>query len=56
VLLSETTKALVKEDLPDGVELLELGRHKLKDITSPERISQLVIKDLPSEFPPLKID
>jgi class 3 adenylate cyclase len=54
VLLSETTTALVKEDLPEGVALLDLGRHTLKDITSPERISQLVIKDLPSVFPPLK--
>ena len=54
VLLSETTSALVKGGLPEGVSLLDLGRHRLKDIHDPEHIRQLVIEVLPSEFPPLK--
>jgi hypothetical protein len=45
VLLSETTSALVRDELPQGVTLLDLGRHLLKDIHRPERISQLVIED-----------
>jgi WD40 repeat protein/class 3 adenylate cyclase len=53
VLLSETTTALVRDELPQGVSLLDLGRHLLKDIHRPERIHQLVIEGLPSEFPPL---
>jgi WD40 repeat protein/class 3 adenylate cyclase len=53
VLLSETTTALVQDELPDGVSLLDLGRHLLKDIHRPERICQLVLEGLPSEFPPL---
>jgi class 3 adenylate cyclase len=53
VLLSETTTALVQDELPQGVSLLDLGRHLLKDIHRPERISQLVIEGLPSSFPPL---
>jgi class 3 adenylate cyclase len=53
VLLSETTTALVMDDLPEGVELLDLGRHLLKDIRRPEHIRQLVIEGLPAEFPPL---
>ena len=53
VLLSETTTALVRDELPDGVSLLELGHHSLKDIDRPERIRQLVIEGLPAEFPPL---
>jgi WD40 repeat protein/class 3 adenylate cyclase len=53
VLLSETTTALVQDELPPGVSLLDLGRHLLKDIHRPERIHQLVIEGLPSEFPPL---
>jgi hypothetical protein len=40
--------------LPDGVSLLDLGRHRLKDMRDPEHIRQLVIEGLPSEFPPLK--
>ena len=54
VLLSETTAALVRDDLPEGTSLLDLGRHRLKDIDQPERIRQLVIQGLPSAFPPLK--
>lgn len=53
VLLSETTTALVRDELPKGVSLQELGHHYLKDIDRPERIRQLVIEGLPDEFPPL---
>ena len=53
VLLSATTAPLVRGELPEGVALLSLGRHRLKDMKYPERITQLVIEDLPSEFPPL---
>jgi ABC-type oligopeptide transport system substrate-binding subunit/class 3 adenylate cyclase/ABC-type transporter Mla MlaB component len=54
VLLSETTTALVRDELPDGVALLDLGRHRLKDMHRPERICQLSLDGLPCEFPPLK--
>ncbi len=54
VLLSETTAALLREGLPDGVTLLDLGLHRLKDMAFPEHIRQLIISGLPSEFPPLK--
>jgi len=54
VLLSETTAALVIDELPEGVSLLDLGRHRLKDVRRMERIRQLVIEELPNEFPPLK--
>lgn len=53
VLLSETTTALVQDELPGGVSLLDLGRHLLKDIHRPERIHQLIIAGLPCEFPAL---
>jgi WD40 repeat protein len=53
VLLSETTTALVQDELPAGVSLFDLGRHLLKDIHRPERICQLVLEGLPAEFPPL---
>ena len=54
VLLSETTAALVQDDLPEGVSIKDLGRHQLKDMRRPEPIHQLVIEGLPSDFPPLK--
>jgi class 3 adenylate cyclase len=54
VLLSSSTRELVEDDLPDGVSLRDLGSYRLKDIDRPERLSQLVIEGLPSEFPALK--
>jgi YVTN family beta-propeller protein len=54
VLLSRTTRELAEDDLPAGVTIRELGERRLKDLDRPERISQLVIEDLPSEFGELK--
>jgi predicted ATPase/class 3 adenylate cyclase len=48
VLLSQATRALVDADVRD------LGPHRLKDLSVPERIFQLEIDGLPSEFAPLK--
>src|SRR5262249_58946696 len=52
VLLSQATRELVEHELPDGVSVRDLGEHRLKDLTGPQRLSQLVIDRLPSEFPP----
>jgi predicted ATPase/class 3 adenylate cyclase len=52
VLLSEATEALIQHSLPDGVELVDLGEHRLKDLPHPERLFQLTIGGLPAEFPP----
>ena len=53
VLLSQTTCYLVEQDLPEGVSLRDLGEHRLKDLGRPMRLFQLVIADLPADFPPL---
>jgi predicted ATPase/class 3 adenylate cyclase len=53
VLLSETTSSLIANELPPGVELRGLGEHRLKDLR-PERICQLVITGLQTEFPPIR--
>jgi predicted ATPase/class 3 adenylate cyclase/Tfp pilus assembly protein PilF len=53
-LLSLPTYELIRDHLPAGVELRDLGERRLKDLIRPERIYQLVAVDLPSEFPPLK--
>jgi class 3 adenylate cyclase len=54
VLLSETTTSLVREELPHGVELLDLDQYVLEDVERPQRIHQLAIDGLRNEFPPLK--
>ena len=48
VLLSQTTRALVDHEVRD------LGVHRLKDLSAPERIYQLEISGLPGDFPLLK--
>ncbi len=53
VLLSEATSALVAPTLPEGIALRELGPHLLKDLQRPERLFQLILPDLPADFPPL---
>ncbi|HEX9095140.1 MAG TPA: adenylate/guanylate cyclase domain-containing protein, partial [Candidatus Dormibacteraeota bacterium] len=54
VLVSETTRALVDQALPDGLALKDLGVHRLKDLARPERLYQLMIPGLRDDFPPLK--
>ena len=56
VLLSDSTRSLVEDDLPDGVQLRDLGLMRLKDIDRPERISQVTADGLKAEFPPLKAE
>ena len=50
VLLSRTTRELVEDELPPGVTIRDLGERRLKDVDRPERLSQLVIDGLPSDF------
>ncbi len=52
-VLSETTSALVANDLPPGVTMRDMGRHRLKDLRA-ERLFQLEIAGVPSEFAPLR--
>ncbi|MGZ3642914.1 MAG: tetratricopeptide repeat protein [Ktedonobacteraceae bacterium] len=54
VLLSQTTRELVKHTLPEGVSLRDLGEHRLKDLQLPGHLYQLIIADLYADFPPLK--
>ena len=54
VLLSGATRALVRDELPENTEILDLGEKRLKDLMRPEHLSQLNSPDLPKIFPPLK--
>jgi predicted ATPase/class 3 adenylate cyclase len=54
VLISEATRALVGDKLPDGVTLRDLGAHRLNDFDEPQHIHQLVIEELPSDFPAIR--
>jgi len=54
VLLSDATRALLENELPAGVELRDLGEHRLRDLDQPEHLWQLVISGLRSDFPPIR--
>ena len=53
VLISESTRSLVEHALEEGMSLLDLGAHRLKDLLQPERIFQVVHPELAREFPAL---
>jgi predicted ATPase/class 3 adenylate cyclase len=54
VLLSDATRSLSERSLADGLELRDLGPHRLKDLPGEERLYQLVIDGLRSAFPALR--
>jgi predicted ATPase/class 3 adenylate cyclase len=54
VLLSGVTADLVHGTLPAGASLRGLGEHRLKDLSRPEHVYQLVGPALIAEFPPLR--
>jgi predicted ATPase/class 3 adenylate cyclase len=54
VLVSETAAALVRDALPAGAALADLGVHRLKDLGRPERVFQLQAAGLQARFPPLR--
>ena len=54
VLLSQSSYSVLVDDVLPDIDFRDLGDHRLKDLDRPERIYQLVVPDLPAEFPPLK--
>lgn len=53
ILLSEAVATLIGEH-PTGIELRDLGRVRLRDLTSPEHVYQLLHPKLRVDFPPLR--
>ncbi len=54
LLLSQTTRDLVANDLPAGTSLTDLGEHWLKDLAQPEHLYQLNSPGAPAAFAPLR--
>jgi class 3 adenylate cyclase/tetratricopeptide (TPR) repeat protein len=55
-LLSATAADRLGTQLPGGTTLRDLGAHKLRGLGKAERIFQLVAANLPSDFPPLRVE
>ena len=53
-VLSGVTEDLVEDQLPDDAWLTHLGRHGLRDLPRPVRVSQLCHPDLRNDSPPLR--
>lgn len=53
-LLSDATVRLVKDSLPSGAWLTDLGSHRMKGLAQAERIWQLCHPELENDFPPLR--
>lgn len=54
VLLSDATRALVDGRLPSDLHVRDLGEHRLKDLSRPEHLGQLLVDNLPQDFPALR--
>jgi len=53
ILLSGAARDNAGERLPPGASVRDLGERRLKDLSAPIRVWQLVAADLPAEFPPV---
>lgn len=54
ILVSETSAALIRDSLPSGASLQDLGLHRLKDLGRPQHIFQLQATGLDVDFPRLR--
>jgi predicted ATPase/class 3 adenylate cyclase len=54
VLASRATESVLRDRLPDEVELLDLGERRLNSLARPERVFQVTHRELRRDFPPLR--
>jgi predicted ATPase/class 3 adenylate cyclase len=54
VLVSSSTRELVAGELDAGIDLADVGEHRLKDLERPERLYQVVAAGLGADFPPVR--
>ena len=52
ILLSRTTRDLLRETSFDEADVHDLGEHRLSDLTAGQRLFQLSVPELDDEFPP----
>ncbi len=54
ILLSQTTRDIIEERPLEGLTLRNLGEHRLKDLGQAQHLYQVMMTNLPTDFPPLK--
>jgi predicted ATPase/class 3 adenylate cyclase len=54
IILSGATEVLIRGQLPEGMGLIDLGEHRLRDLGHPVKIFQLIRDGSREDFPPLR--
>lgn len=54
IVCSEVAAHLAGDRRPPGIELIDLGQHRLADLARPERVFQVAHAELRADFPPLR--
>jgi predicted ATPase/class 3 adenylate cyclase len=54
IVLSGATEVLIRGQLPEGMGLIGLGEHRLRDLGHPVKIFQLIREGNREDFPPLR--
>ena len=54
IIVSANARSDIRQGLGDGVALTSLGTHRLKDLTDPIEVFQVLADGLETEFPPLR--
>ncbi len=52
ILLSNATAGVAEDEEVTGIRVRDLGEYRLKDLERPQRLFQVDVDGLPSEFPP----
>jgi predicted ATPase/DNA-binding CsgD family transcriptional regulator len=56
ILVSSIVASLVRAELPDGTELVDLGIHRMRDLSTPDRVFELRSFDAPEVRPLRSLD
>ncbi|HEU5300393.1 MAG TPA: tetratricopeptide repeat protein [bacterium] len=54
IVISDASRVILEQALPEAVSLRDLGQHRLKDLQRPEALFQILHPALPEAFPPLR--
>ena len=54
ILVSSATHSLTERGMAEGITFRDLGEHRLRGLSQPERLYQVVAEGLPQEFPDLR--
>jgi predicted ATPase/class 3 adenylate cyclase len=54
IVISAATRTLAERSLDNSIQLRDLGEHRLRDLSAPERLYQVVASGLPTDFSPLR--